>query len=331
MLQIRYKLYRSVHTVPVRWGNTVGNIGRYRCKSSSAISVSNTFQSTKTPEMFCLLDSSSCFSWPHFSILYTTWLSRARISRRSTTAPDVQLGTASRTYSWYSWTSSRKTTRSRIRPKIILGTAHRLGWPWCIPVSPNSHYDWTVKLKWSLYLGMSIMCDMVSELSLPAGPFLYESCWTFFFQSFFSFFFFSLSSFLWIGKVSLSTVCYQSIKIIVGQSRIKWMISMGDELGGPSRGKAMMNGQGISLILKSIELRFRRPVTYPDTVSNLNSTLLRVPDLICIVVAVNWIPPITSYSRPGSFYVPCRCIRVFPRSTELCDTLNRYSRMVWLR
>ena len=45
---------------------------------------------------------------------------------------------------------------------------------------------------------------------------------------------------------------------------------MGDELGGPSRGKAMMNGQGISLILKSIELRFRRPVTYPDTVSNFN-------------------------------------------------------------
>jgi len=40
---------------------------------------------------------------------------------------------------------------------------------------------------------------------------------------------------------------------------------MGDELGGPSRGKAMMNGQGISLILKSMELRFRRPVTYPDT------------------------------------------------------------------
>lgn len=48
---------------------------------------------------------------------------------------------------------------------------------------------------------------------------------------------------------------------------------MGDELGGPSRAKAMMNGQGISLILKSIELRFRRPVTYPDTVSNLKLTL----------------------------------------------------------
>jgi len=43
------------------------------------------------------------------------------------------------------------------------------------------------------------------------------------------------------------------------------MISLGDEIGGPSYGKAMMNGQGISLILKSMELRFRRPVTYPDT------------------------------------------------------------------
>ena len=50
---------------------------------------------------------------------------------------------------------------------------------------------------------------------------------------------------------------------------------MGDELGGPSRGKAMMNGQGISLILKSMELRFRSPVTYPDTVSNFNSTRLQ--------------------------------------------------------
>ena len=53
---------------------------------------------------------------------------------------------------------------------------------------------------------------------------------------------------------------------------------MGNELGGPSRGKAMMDGQGISLILKSMELQFRRPVTYPDTVSNFNSTSLRMPD-----------------------------------------------------
>ena len=57
---------------------------------------------------------------------------------------------------------------------------------------------------------------------------------------------------------------------------------MGDELGGPSRGKAMMNGQGISLILKSIELLFRRPVTYPDTVSYFNLTSFQMLDCVLI-------------------------------------------------
>ena len=57
---------------------------------------------------------------------------------------------------------------------------------------------------------------------------------------------------------------------------------MGDELGGPSRGKAMMNGQGISLILKSIDLHFRRPVTYPDTVGYFNPTSLQMPDSVLI-------------------------------------------------
>ncbi|KAF9454455.1 hypothetical protein P691DRAFT_656342, partial [Macrolepiota fuliginosa MF-IS2] len=48
-------------------------------------------------------------------------------------------------------------------------------------------------------------------------------------------------------------------------ARIKWMISLGHELGGPERADAMIKAQGISLILKSIEVKFRRPVTYPDT------------------------------------------------------------------
>ena len=107
---------------------------------------------------------------------------------------------------------------------------------------------------------------------------------------------------------------------------------MGDELGGPSRGKAMMNGQGISLILKSIELQFRRPVTYPDTVSAYNLDFGCQTVLICIVVVVNWIPPTTSYNRPaGSFHIPRHCIRIFSNSKKLCCTLNRCSRMVRLR
>jgi len=42
-------------------------------------------------------------------------------------------------------------------------------------------------------------------------------------------------------------------------------MSLGMELGGRDKAEAMVKGKGISLILKSIEVRFRRPVTYPDT------------------------------------------------------------------
>ena len=44
------------------------------------------------------------------------------------------------------------------------------------------------------------------------------------------------------------------------------MMSLGDEIGGPEKAEAMMRGRGVSLILKSIQVRFRRPVTFPDTV-----------------------------------------------------------------
>ncbi|RDB18563.1 hypothetical protein Hypma_000240 [Hypsizygus marmoreus] len=49
-------------------------------------------------------------------------------------------------------------------------------------------------------------------------------------------------------------------------SRIQWMVSLGQELDGPEKAQDMIKGKGISLILKSIEVQFRRPVTYPDTV-----------------------------------------------------------------
>ncbi|KAF9528939.1 Thioesterase/thiol ester dehydrase-isomerase [Crepidotus variabilis] len=48
-------------------------------------------------------------------------------------------------------------------------------------------------------------------------------------------------------------------------ARIKWMMSVGEILGGPQRARDMLDGRGISLILKSIEVQFRRPVTFPDT------------------------------------------------------------------
>lgn len=53
------------------------------------------------------------------------------------------------------------------------------------------------------------------------------------------------------------------------KARIEWLRTLGDEMGGPERAQAMIKGQGVSLILKSLSIKFKRPVTYPDTVSNL--------------------------------------------------------------
>ncbi|GBE86682.1 hypothetical protein SCP_0905620 [Sparassis crispa] len=48
-------------------------------------------------------------------------------------------------------------------------------------------------------------------------------------------------------------------------SRIQWMCSLGEELGGPDAVAAMLAGRGVSLILKSLSLHYKRPVVYPDT------------------------------------------------------------------
>jgi acyl-CoA thioesterase FadM len=44
-----------------------------------------------------------------------------------------------------------------------------------------------------------------------------------------------------------------------------WLMALGKVLGGEERVKAMLAGQGVSLILKSANINFRRPVTFPDT------------------------------------------------------------------
>ncbi|KAH8116344.1 HotDog domain-containing protein [Phellopilus nigrolimitatus] len=48
-------------------------------------------------------------------------------------------------------------------------------------------------------------------------------------------------------------------------ARMHWLQSIGQELGGQERVRDMVAGKGISLILGEISVRFRRPVTYPDT------------------------------------------------------------------
>ncbi|CAE6527985.1 unnamed protein product [Rhizoctonia solani] len=47
-------------------------------------------------------------------------------------------------------------------------------------------------------------------------------------------------------------------------SRMHMMYLIGLETNGPEGGKAMLEGLGVSIILKSIDVKFKRPVTYPD-------------------------------------------------------------------
>lgn len=46
------------------------------------------------------------------------------------------------------------------------------------------------------------------------------------------------------------------------------MQSLARELGGDQKAHDMISGKGVSLILADVSIKFRRPITYPDTVSH---------------------------------------------------------------
>jgi len=48
-------------------------------------------------------------------------------------------------------------------------------------------------------------------------------------------------------------------------ARIKWILSIGHELGGPAKAESMLKGKGVGFIVKYIDVNYKRPVTYPDT------------------------------------------------------------------
>ncbi|THH16688.1 hypothetical protein EW146_g3991 [Bondarzewia mesenterica] len=47
--------------------------------------------------------------------------------------------------------------------------------------------------------------------------------------------------------------------------RMHWISAIGHKLGGQDRAQKMLSAKGVSFILKSIEVNFRRPVRFPDT------------------------------------------------------------------
>ncbi|KAF8517940.1 Thioesterase/thiol ester dehydrase-isomerase [Hysterangium stoloniferum] len=51
----------------------------------------------------------------------------------------------------------------------------------------------------------------------------------------------------------------------VESSRIQWLTRLGEEVGGPAAAADLISGRGVGIILKSVKVDFKRPVTYPDT------------------------------------------------------------------
>lgn len=47
--------------------------------------------------------------------------------------------------------------------------------------------------------------------------------------------------------------------------RMQWISAIGNALGGPDKAQKMLSAQGVSFILKSIDVKFRHPVRFPDT------------------------------------------------------------------
>lgn len=57
------------------------------------------------------------------------------------------------------------------------------------------------------------------------------------------------------------------------------MVSVGNEIGGPAKAESMLKAKGVGFILKYIDVEYKRPVTYPDTVRRPLSLMIR-PDLL---------------------------------------------------
>ncbi|VDC00932.1 unnamed protein product [Peniophora sp. CBMAI 1063] len=47
--------------------------------------------------------------------------------------------------------------------------------------------------------------------------------------------------------------------------RMQWIVALGEDIGGSEAAQNFLAGKGVGFILKSIDVKFRRPVTFPDT------------------------------------------------------------------
>ena len=102
-------------------------------------------------------------------------------------------------------------------------------------------------------------------------------------------------------------------RVFYPKARIDWLMTLGNDLGGPERAQAMVKGQGISLILKSLSIKFKRPVTYPDTVSDFTGSVpnVKVDTLGSAPHGAQTAPPRIGISPAVPFRLPSDDVLVF--------------------
>ena len=153
--------------------------------------------------------------------------------------------------------SPREAIGSGLRPDVVLGTAHRVGRSRFLPVSAISPSLVSDAYNYSILLDMLTTSAMVRPPSIlsPRTPMCMHNT----------------------HLISKQVRFFESVRTrrrpplhkftpTPHQGRITWMTSLATQLGGPSKAQDMLKAKGISLILKSITVNFKRPVTYPDTV-----------------------------------------------------------------
>ena len=98
------------------------------------------------------------------------------------------------------------------------------------------------------------------------------------------------------------------------------MLSLGRELGGEERARDMISGKGVSLILADVSIKFRKPVTYPDTVRIHSYKALLFRSLTRFVFAVIDRSPRTQ-PPPDAFRLRSGDLVLFP------ECYRRYFRL----
>ena len=113
------------------------------------------------------------------------------------------------------------------------------------------------------------------------------------------------------------------IRVFYLKARIEWVMMLGNEMGGPEKAQAMVKGQGVSLILKSLSIKFKRPVTYPDTVSILTNPRFNTRLLTCR--STSWL----RFSLRTSRTFPHRCLTHGSISTAGRACIRTRNKRLW--